>query len=211
MKNINKKYIFALAKKFLISILLILVFALILTWFLEFRYFDDFGETWEFVFKNSGRVFLFNSFIMFLLLMFVYSITLRPWLAISVVGILTTIIAYVNENKLAARMTPLLPEDFGLATEVNSLTKFVNVGGLVLLIVGIIGIVIATKILAIVTKRIFSLPSYLTIRKDGGKKHFVLIRVMFLVITVIVFLLSTNFIVNNKGVKYQHVDFLDTT
>ncbi len=207
--NIKRRFIFL--KKLSLNIGLLIVFSLILTFFLQFRCFGDLGDTWSFVLKNSGRVFLFNSFIMFLIIAIVYAITLKPWFSICVVSILTTIIAYVNENKLASRMTPLLPEDLELATEVGSLTKFVNVGGLILLFIGIISIIVFSIILSRTTKRFFILPCYLTIKNNGAKKLFIFKRLVLLVAFCTTFVLSTSFIINNAGQKYQHVDLLDTT
>ncbi len=108
-------------------------------------------------------------------------------------------------------MTPLLPEDLELATEVSSLTKFVDVGGLIILFIGIALIIAFSIILSKITKRLFTLPYYLLVTESGSKKPFILARLLLLVATCALFVLSTGFIINNTGQKYQHVDILDTT
>lgn len=211
MLSVKKKRAFIVAKRFLLAFLLLVFFALLLTFFLEFRYFGDLSETWEFVTKNCGRVFLFNSFITLIFMFFVYAVTLKPWISVGLISVIIIIISYINENKLASRMTPLLPEDFELATEVHSLTKFVDAGGLVLLVLGIIITIFVAVFMTLMTKRFFTLPSYLKIKKNGNKRHFVFLRVFLFATTFIIFLISTSFIINNAGIKYQHVDFLGTT
>ncbi len=211
MDFLKKRRFAILFKKALLLILLFAFFSIILTWFLEFRYFDDINKTWELFFKNSCRIFLFNSFIMFLLIAFVYAITLKPWFAIGFISVLTTIVAYVNENKFASRMAPLLPEDLKMVTELNGMTNFIDIGGLTVLTIGIAIIIVVAIFLSIATKRLFSLPSYLTINEDGSKKHFILKRIILSLFTAIVFFASTSFIINNNGAPYQYIWFIHAT
>ena len=60
------------------SLLFLAVCALILTWFLEYRYFlNSMYRTWAFVI-GSPLVFLFNAFIMWLMMVFVWGVIGSP-------------------------------------------------------------------------------------------------------------------------------------
>ncbi len=76
-------------------------------------------------------MFWYSCFLVFLGLVLLTGLTRRA--AVSV-GILMAVIigaTYVHINKFASRGAPLLPEDFQIASEAASLTKFIDIGELV--------------------------------------------------------------------------------
>ena len=179
----------------------LIVAAVVLTWLLEFRYFiHDFGATWNFVFAYTP-MFLFNAFLMLLILILVTGIVHRPWWAIGITASLVMIVTYIHINKYASRGTPLLPEDFQLASQAASLAKFVDVWGVVWLAVMVLLMLGAAVGL-----------DYLTRKKLGAtkEKHWKE-RGVLVVASVIVFLFSTSFIRHHDGSKYQYISWLNTT
>lgn len=210
MSKINRVRHPHLLKHFLLSVILLAVFAVILTWLLEFRYFfNNFDQTWEFVFGRK-EVFLFNALIMFFLLLIVYAVIWRPWITIGLMGTVVLVISYINENKLSARMTPLLPEDFQLATEVKSLSKFVDANSIIILAASVLLVLALAWILNRLTRKIF-IPAPYLLSEKWYKKHAILPRVLVGAGSIILLLASTNFIINHDGSKYKYVDWLKTT
>jgi hypothetical protein len=68
-KKINPKKWSEKTKYLVASTIFLVIAALVLTWFLEYRYFiNDFFRSWSFVF-GSPQVFFFNAFVVWLILM----------------------------------------------------------------------------------------------------------------------------------------------
>ena len=104
------------------SLLFLLIAALFLMFFLEYRYFlNDFGKAWDFFFKTP-QVFLFNAFLLWLMLVIVWAICGRPILAAGIGAVALLVITYIHIAKYNSRGYPLLPEDFQLASEASTLT-----------------------------------------------------------------------------------------
>ena len=213
--------------------------AFLLTLALEYRYFsDNFGRTWQFVFERP-LVFLYNAFLMFWILLLVVGLTRRPWLTLSMLLSIIWILGYVQISKQAMRGTPLLPEDFQLASEVSSLTKFVDWGGIIKLLITIAAFCLAGWFLGRKTKKIWKLwekPESLNeakslstkkvrrkkitaldqdevreIRREAWLKNYaVLQRVIIALIACLGFLISSDFVRNHQGTRYQRVDFLQS-
>ena len=109
----------------LASLLFLAVAAIVLTWFLEYRYFiNSFSRTWSFAI-GSPAPFFFNALLMWLILIFMWGIFEKPGTATGFTWILITLMTYAHINKFNSRGFPLSPEDFQLASEASSLSKFV--------------------------------------------------------------------------------------
>ncbi len=191
-----------LKKKNLIDAGILIGMSLVLTWFLEYRYFiNNAGEAWNFAFERPA-VFFFNAWLMLLMLIVITSITRRPWWSIGGLTVVILVASYVNINKMIMRGTPLLPEDLQLATEAAELTQFVDIWSLIRLIIA-----------AILTLILFGFISCLYEKKlkEEKRNKAILPRIITLATTCIVFFLSTNFIIHNDGSRYERVDWLDTT
>ena len=119
------------------------------------------------------------------------------------------VITYIHIAKYNSRGYPLLPEDFQLASEASTLTKFVDIWSIVRLVIAII-----------ITAGLFIAFSYycgkklnLKYEKEKGegiiKRHFVIARALILAVSVTVFLTSTIFVRHNEGIRYEPI-FLGT-
>lgn len=188
-------------KKNLIDAGILAAMSIVLTWVLEYRCFlNNAGATWSFVF-NRPAVFLFNVWLMFIIVTFITAIVSKPWWGVGIANALVLIIGYINMNKLIMRGTPFLPEDLQLATEAKELTNFVDVGSMITLVISII-----------LTLALFGFISYWYEKKLTNEKHNTIVpRIITLCAACLVFLLSTNFIINNDGSRYEKIDWLNTT
>ncbi len=208
-----KKFLAQLSAKnryILMSLAFLAIVAIILTWFLEFRFFiNDFAKTSEFVF-GSFHVFLFNSFVLWLLLLIIWTICGRPILTSAIAFTIISIIGYIHVAKFNSRGTPLLPEDFQLASEAATLTKFVNIWSIVWLIVSIIVVCILLFLLS----HFFGKKFYLRYVNDDKKvnvfwRHLAIERSSIFVVAIILFLCTTNFARHHSGLRYEDT-FLGT-
>ncbi len=198
-------------KRQLLTNFLVLAFAAIfLTWFLEYRYFiNNASDTWVFVFERP-LVFWYNSFLVWLILLFLTALTRRPLISFSVLWSLIIILTYIHINKFSARGFPLLPEDFMLAGEATSLAKFIDVWGMVALVLG----VILTWVLGAILQKWFG--KYLKLERATKseqsfiKKHALISRGILLALSVMVFLGATDFVRNHKGQRYEDITWLNS-
>ena len=191
------------------SLIFLAIAAILLMFFLDYRYFlNNFGKAWDFFFKTP-QVFFFNAFLLWLLLVIVWALCGRPIMAAGIGAIALLIITYIHIAKYNSRGYPLLPEDFQLASEASTLTKFVDIWSIVRLVIAII-----------ITAGLFFALSYycgkklnLKYEKQEGegiiKRHFVIARVLILAITITAFMSSTYFARHNEGIRYEPI-FLGT-
>ena len=94
----------------LASLLFLAVAAIVLTWFLEYRYFiNSFSRTWSFAI-GSPAPFFFNALLMWLILVFMWGIFEKPGTAAGFMWIVITLITYAHINKFNSRGFPLSPE-----------------------------------------------------------------------------------------------------
>lgn len=180
-----------------------------MTWFLEYRYFqNDSGKVFNMM-TERPRVFFYNALLVLILAVFVQAILRRPFVSIAAIWVLVIILSYVNANKFAARGAPVLPEDFQLADQATALVKFVNVGSLVKMILAcglaiFLGILLDAK-----TKKHlgFEFPKKL----PRWLKRMVIPRIAIAVIAAGLLVVATDFVRNHQGLAYERVEWLDTT
>lgn len=195
-------YIFA-------SFVFLTVFAIILTWFLEYRYFiNDFFRSWSFVF-GSPLVFLFNAFIIWLILLAIWAICGRPILTAGISFAAITILTFIHIAKYNSRGYPLLPEDFQLASEASSLSKFVDMGSIVRLIIAIIIVEVLLAVFSYYCGKKLHLRRQCDKRQNIIFRHLIITRVAVLGLSVLVFMGSTYFVRHNMGARYEDI-FLGT-
>ena len=190
------------------SLLFLAIAAIFLTWFLEYRYFiNDMNRTWSFVF-GSPRPFFYNALLLYLLLCIIWALIGSTGTAVGASWVILTIISYIHVSKFNSRGTPLLPEDFQLASEASSLTKFVSVWSIAKLLLAI-ALIIA---LTILFNRHFAKKMHLALPREGKKflkKNCVFLRVAILVIAIFGFSSASEFARHNDGSRYQDI-FLGT-
>lgn len=216
----------------------LVVGSLLLTFMLEFRYFsDNWGRTVQFIYERP-LVFLYNAFLMFFIMLFFVGLTRRPWLTLGLVATFVWILGYVQINKQAMRGTPILPEDFQLASEVSSLTKFVNWGGIIILLLTVATFNGVCWFLSRKTENIWRIweRSPKTGLKDliahhrrdkekiGAsdaekersrqawlKKHDVAQRAVVILIACLGFTIASDFVRNHQGSRYQDIPWLNSS
>ena len=109
---------------------ILIIAAILLTWYLQYRISNNSAESaWKIV-DDKPVIFWYSSLIIFTLLVIFYGIIYKPFSAIGIMFAIITIIAYINNTKMAFRGAPLLPEDFQLADQAGTLTDFIDVGQL---------------------------------------------------------------------------------
>lgn len=184
--------------------------ALLLTWFLEYRYFlGNMSGTWGFVFGRF-QIYLFNTFLMWLMLIFIWGILGSPIAATGVSWVLISILTYIHINKYYSRQTPLLPEDFQLASQATTLTKFVDYGSITRLVIACLLMIFLTALFyrfwakKLHLKRTWKTHSF-------AQKHAIAMRLLIVVVAGGAFFFCTDFIRHHDGSRYEDVPFLNTT
>ena len=196
MKDFKEK-----RKRIIASLVFLLISAVVLTWFLEYRYFiNDFFRTWSFVF-GSPLVFFFNAFLVWLMMVAIWAICGRPILTTGLSFAAIAIVSFIHIAKYNSRGYPLLPEDFQLASEASSLSKFVDMGTIVRLVIAIIIVEVLLAVFSYYCGKKFYL------RSKGG--HLFISRGVALVLAVTIFMGATGAIRHNSGARYEST-FLGT-
>ena len=195
------------------SVIFLAIFALFLTWFIEYRYFiNDTWRTWDFVF---GRFlpFIFNALLVFLILMALWGLTGRPAVSACSLWIMMTIVCYINANKYLSRANPLLPEDFQLAGAGGSLTKFIDPWSIVRLVLACLTVVVITTIFCKKLEIRLNLKNpYLKDKSKGfGLRHMIAARIVIFLLSAMAFMNVTEFARHNSGERYEDIAFLKST
>lgn len=139
--------------------LLITVFlagmAILLTWFLQYKYYDSNADlTWQF-FLDHVEIFWYGALVIFVILSFCSAVTGRPFIVAGIFWIATIILSFANINKLRARDEPLLPEDIQMAGNADTLTQFVDIDELRKIIIASILILVLSILLNFLAHKIW--------------------------------------------------------
>ena len=207
--NIFKKKLTKKQRYVASSLLFLFVVALLLTWFLEYRYFlNDMFRVWSFVI-GSPLVYLFNVFLMWLMLVFLWGLLGSPVITAGASWAAIIILTYVHIYKYYSRQTPLLPEDFQLASEASSLTKFVDFGSIARTVFAILLVIWLTALFSKYAANKFNLTrSWKT--KSFAQKHALGIRILLALLAGGAFFVSTDFIRHHDGARYEDIPILGT-
>lgn len=198
-------------------------------WYMEYRVLGNNAEAaWDF-WEEKPHIFWYSTLIIFCLVALIYGVFHRPFRTIGIAFAIITIITYINNTKVSFRGTPLLPEDFQLTDQAGTLTKFIDFGELVRVILASVLAVALGFILDYLTKArleiIPALPKVSLKKKFKTKKaranHKKLIEkhlAVFLIPRILIIPLSiwglhsaSNFVTHLGGSAYQEVDWLDNT
>ena len=167
------------------------------------------SSTWEFVFGRF-QIYLFNTFLMWLMLIFIWGILGSPIAATGVSWVLISILTYIHINKYYSRQTPLLPEDFQLASQATTLTKFVDYGSITRLVIACLLMIFLTALFyrfwakKLHLKRTWKTHSF-------AQKHAIAMRLLIVTVAGGAFFFCTDFIRHHDGSRYEDVPFLNTT
>ena len=190
-------------------ILIFAFVAIITTYFLEWRFFGNNAErTWTFV-TEKFPVFIYNAILIFFLELVISAPFKKPWTGPGLTFILFIIVAYITTQKQAFRGQPLLPEDFMLADQAGTITKFVDVGSIIRMVLAIALVVGLIVILNHLTKRFFNLKENAE-SKNVWRKNLRLYRIVILLIGVVGFVKYTDFARVHSGDRYEDT-FLGST
>ena len=190
--------------------ILLLVAAILLTFFLEYRaYINNLNMVW-FQISKRPMVFIYNCLLMYVILLFFTALIGKPVSAIRWSWIIICIITYIHINKFISRGSPLLPDDFGLIGEAGTLTQFVNPWSIVRLLIAIALIVFLTTLLQIYWQKKIPAPDTSS-GKTWWKRNNMSGRTFLLVFSILLFAVMTNFARNNKGERYEYVPWLNST
>ncbi|MBQ3430475.1 sulfatase-like hydrolase/transferase [Candidatus Saccharibacteria bacterium] len=188
--------------KVLINLLGLAVVALGLTFLMIYRQFlNSYEDVVEFV-EERGKVFYYSALIIYVWLIFLTAVLRRANRSVLVTFILIVGLTYVSMCKFRLRGTPFLPEEFGLAGEAGSLMDFIDVGEFVRLIIALVLSVVLTIIIGKIIKRA---------KLEVFPKRAFLARGATAVASLVVLMGLTGFIFHRAGLKYEDVEFLDTT
>lgn len=195
-------------RRIILKTAIIIIFGVVLTWLLEYRYFlNDAGRTWQF-FWERPLVFWYNSLLMSVMIWLFTGFARGPLSAIGIVSAIIVGVTYAHINKFVMRGTPLLPEDFQLAGETATLTKFVDWGSLSKTIVAIVLILLMSVILEKLTAK------YLCVQKKTTKTWWKRWRIPTRALTVscacLLFVAMTGFARHHTGQKYEKIPWLNS-
>lgn len=196
-------------RRILTRILIIVVSALFIMFFIQWRFFNnDSARTWEFIF-NRPLVFLWNTLLLAFLELIISSIFKTPWTGAGITFVISIIIMYISAQKQAFRGQPLMPDDFSLTDQAGTITKFIDVWSLVRMLIAVALAIGLTLLLNYLTKTFFDVKDRVA-PKRFWNKNLRIFRFTILIIGVVGFLSCSNFIRNHNGERYEEIPFLNT-
>jgi len=160
--------------RFLISVLFLVVFAGVFTWYILWQ--QQAGgveKTMDFICEKP--ILAAYSYTVILLVMCILTaVTWRPFLTIGLSFALSSILMYINTQKFAYRDAPLLPEDFLLADQTGTIMQFIDPWSVTRLVLGVILVVVGSGIFEYGARKIFGRD---TRDKTWWERHSILPRV----------------------------------
>ncbi len=197
------------ARRIITRLLIIVVSSVFIMFFIEWRFFgNDAAKTWEFV-TESFPVFAYNTLLLFFLELVISSLFRTPWAGVGISFIATIIMLYISTQKQAFRGQPLLPEDFMLADQTGTITKFIDAGSLARMILACLLALGLTILLNYLTKRFFDVKD----RREPKRwwhRNLRIFRIIILLIGAIGFLKYTEFIRNHSGERTEEIPWLNS-
>lgn len=207
-KTKSKKRISDKKRYIINSLIFLAIMAFFLTWFLEYRYYmHSAWHAWDFIFKNPAP-YLFNSLLMFLMLTFIWGIVEKPGTSAGFVWVIIIAITYAHINKFKSRGFPLSPEDFQLASEASSLSKFVSVESIIHVGLAIAIVIFLTVLFNVKLAKKLHL-TYTNPSPSFVKRHIFATRLIIIALSGLSFFFATDFVRHNDGSRYEDT-FLGT-
>lgn len=99
--------------------------------------------------------FLLGSLVVWVLVTLVLSLTGRLWLTVGITGLLATMVAFANYQKVDARLEPLYPSDLDFLGSIGFLAHMIGFGTAALLVVGVALLVSAALVVGRFASRHF--------------------------------------------------------
>ncbi len=197
------------ARRILTRLLIIALSSIFIMFFIEWRFLDNDAEkTWQFVVERFP-VFAYNTLLLFFLELVISSLFRLPWTGVGISYIASIIIMYISTQKQAFRGQPLLPEDFMLADQTGTITKFIDMGSLIRTVLACLLAVGLTVLLNYLTKTFFDVKD----RREPKRwwhRNLRIFRITILLIGVIGFFKYTEFIRNHNGERAESIPWLNS-
>lgn len=190
----------------LLSIIFLAVISVLFTWFIEVRHrMNDVSATCEWI-GEYPLPFCYSCVIMFLILSFIVAVCWRTFFGTGLTFAIISILTYIHMEKYKARQAPLLPEDFQMAGNLGEVASFVDVWGIVRLVLGVIFILIGSGMLEYYARKLMGRDTH---GMPWWQRWSIIPRVTFALLAAVAFLLSTDFIIHHKqSSTTQYVDML---
>ena len=205
MKKVLKK----ISIKILFRLLIIATTSLLTMTFIEWRFLgNDMERTWAFI-TESTPVFLYNAMLLFYLELIISSFFKNPWTGPGITFIASIILSYITVQKQNFRGQPLLPEDFMLADQTGTITKFIDFGSLIRMLLACLLALGLIIILNNITKKFFN-----SEKKDESRfwfKRMRAFRATILAVGIAGFLTYSEFAINHGGGRIEEVPSLNTS
>ena len=196
-------------RRILTRLLIIISSALFITFFIEWRFFNnDSARTWEFIF-NKPLVFFWNALLLAFFELIISSPFKTPWTGTGITFMLSIIIMYITVQKQSFRGQPLMPEDFSLTDQAGTITKFIDMGSLVRMIIAVLIALGLTILLNYLTKTFFDVKDR-TEPKRFWNKNLRIFRFTIAIVGFVGFASCSSFAINHNGERYQEIPFLDS-
>lgn len=106
--------------------------------------FDDYKNAITILATRQSMLWL-STLIVFLAIQFIYVLTKKYWLSISLVALFNLIFFFANKAKVEARQEPILPSDLSELTAINQLTHMVSP----ILLIGVVVAIVVMIALAV--------------------------------------------------------------
>lgn len=209
-KNIQTsfKHTMPACLRVLLSVIFLAAMSVLFTWFIEYRHrMGDTAATWEWA-TSHALVFWYNCVLMFLILSLIVSIFWRTFLGTGVTFALISIVTYISMEKYKARQAPLLPEDFQMAANVGEVAGFVDVWGIVRLVLGVIFILIGSALLEYYVRRALGREAKTL---PWWQRWSIIPRITFTLLSAVGLLMTTDFIIHHQQHGDDEIDWLDTS
>ena len=118
-------------RRIITRLLIIAAMSFVTMAFIEWRFFgNDYNRLIDF-FTYKPLVFWYNTMLLFFIELIVSCFFKKPWTGPGLTFIVAIIISYITVQKQNFRGQPLLPEDFMLADQTGTITKFIDFGSLI--------------------------------------------------------------------------------
>ena len=192
--------------RILFAVLLLAGLSIVYTWYIFWRQKSgDYDATLNMINGNLA-VFGYSCLLIFLLMLVIAAVTWRVFFTAGLSFAAISIIMYANEEKMAARAAPLLPEDFLMADQVGAMTQFVDMSDIYRLAGGVVLLLIGAGLLEHFLRR--------WIGKDREKalwweKFAIVPRVTLTLMASAALVLAARPIMQHSGANFYTIDWLD--
>lgn len=207
-KNNHAKHTMPSCFRILFSIVFLMSISVLFTWFVEYRHrMGDIDATWGWI-EERPLVFSYSCVLMFLMLSFIVSLLWRTFFGTGLAFALISIVTYISMEKYKARQAPLLPEDFQMIDNAGEVASFVDVWGIVRLVLGVIFILIGSGLLEYYVRRHLGRNAK---NMPWWQRWSIIPRTTFTLLSAVGLLMTTDFIINHEQQNSEYeVEWLNT-